>query len=210
MVALSIAITVLLANIYLFNTAQKNLALARSLTDATNLATSGIADLRTRVISAPMCFDATTNVPNDKLENFSFTGNGSPCTRAGIAGDINPDYPGLVNEDFCSPPSSRNPNYPGKAADGPSAVPLCTGPGVRNPLFVPGARKVVPIMETGTTSVDGILFTSTWVLTDVDLQHDGSPDMRDNVMKITIDVTWRLEDRDHSVKMTTFTTGKAP
>ncbi len=43
---MSIAIVVLLANIYLFNTAHKDLARARSITEATNLATSKIADFR--------------------------------------------------------------------------------------------------------------------------------------------------------------------
>jgi prepilin-type N-terminal cleavage/methylation domain-containing protein len=225
MIALSISVVVLLANLYLFNIAHRDLALARSITAATNLATGKIADLRARVINAPLCFDAATTVPNSKWENYGFTGNGSPCTRPGTTGsispnntgDLNPDYPGLVNEDLCSPPSSRDRDFPFKEAGWhppptpwiPPA-PLCTSPGVRNPLFVSGARKVVPITITETTTVDGIVFTSTAVLSDVDLQHDGFPDMKDEVMKITVDVGWTLADKPHHVGMTTFTTGKAP
>ena len=119
MVALSISIIVLLANIYLINTAHKNLARARSITAATNLATSRIADFRARVMDAPPCFTAATTTANAGLVNSGFTGNGSPCTT----GDINPDYPGLLNEDFCSPPSSRNPAYPLTAALGPRGFP---------------------------------------------------------------------------------------
>lgn len=51
MIAMSIAIVVLLANIYLFNTAQKDFALAKSVTEATNLATNKIADFRTMTIA---------------------------------------------------------------------------------------------------------------------------------------------------------------
>jgi hypothetical protein len=53
MIAMSIAIVVLLANIYLFNTAQKDFALAKSVTEATNLATNRIADFRAMAISRP-------------------------------------------------------------------------------------------------------------------------------------------------------------
>jgi prepilin-type N-terminal cleavage/methylation domain-containing protein len=51
MIALSISVVVLLANIYLFNTAHRDLALARSITEATNLATSKIADFRAMTIA---------------------------------------------------------------------------------------------------------------------------------------------------------------
>lgn len=51
MIALSIAIVVLLANIYLFNTSQKDFAMAKSVTEATNLASSKIADFRAMAIS---------------------------------------------------------------------------------------------------------------------------------------------------------------
>jgi prepilin-type N-terminal cleavage/methylation domain-containing protein len=51
MVAMSISIVALLANIYLINTANRDLALARSLTDATNLATNRIADFRAMTVA---------------------------------------------------------------------------------------------------------------------------------------------------------------
>ena len=51
MIAMAVSIVVLLANIYLFNTAHKNLALARSITNATNLATGRIADFRAMTIA---------------------------------------------------------------------------------------------------------------------------------------------------------------
>jgi prepilin-type N-terminal cleavage/methylation domain-containing protein len=51
MAAMAISIVALLANIYLINTANRDLALARSLTDATNLATTRIADFRAMTIA---------------------------------------------------------------------------------------------------------------------------------------------------------------
>ena len=52
MIAMAVAIAVLLANVYLFNRAQKDLAQARAVTAATNLATSKIADFRAMTIDA--------------------------------------------------------------------------------------------------------------------------------------------------------------
>ena len=209
MIAMSIAIVVLLANIYLFNTAQKNFTLAKSVTEATNLATSRIADFRTRVINAPLCFDAITVAADPKRNNYVFAGNGSPCTNLGVTGDINPDYPGLVNEEFCSPPSSRNPNYPLAASVGPSAVPLCTAPGVRNPLFV-SSDRVVGVVKTEEIAIDGVVFTLTWVVSDPDLDGNGTPEseMVDAAVKIKVDVAWTLENKPHHVTMTTFAAGK--
>ena len=209
MIAMSISIVVLLANIYLFNTAQKDFALAKSLTEATNLATNRIADFRTRVINAPLCFDAGTSVANPNRNNYGFAGNGSPCTNLGVTGDINPDYPGLVNEEFCSPPSSRNPNYPLAAALGPSAVPLCAAPGIRNPLFV-SSDRVVGVVKTEEIAIDGVVFTLTWVVSDPDLDGNGAPEseMVDAAAKIKVDVAWTLENKPHHVTMTTFSAGK--
>jgi len=51
MIAMSISIVVLLANLFLFSTAQKNLALSRSVTNATNLATSTFAALKGRSLT---------------------------------------------------------------------------------------------------------------------------------------------------------------
>lgn len=206
---MSIAIVVLLANIYLFNASQKNFARAKSVTEATNLATSRIADFRTRVINAPLCLDPVTRVADPKRNNYGFAGNGSPCTNLGVTGDINPDYPGLVNEEFCSPPSSRNPGYPLTAAAGPAAVPLCTAPGVRNPLFV-SSDRVVGAVKTETTAIDSVVYTLTWAVSDPDLDGNGAPEseMVDAAVKIKVDVAWTLENKPHHVTMTTFIAGK--
>jgi len=50
-IAMAISIVVLLANSYLINIASRDLAVARSLTDATNLATARIADFRAMTIA---------------------------------------------------------------------------------------------------------------------------------------------------------------
>lgn len=51
LVALSISVVALLANLFLVNNANQNLALARSLTDATNLATNKIASFNAKTIT---------------------------------------------------------------------------------------------------------------------------------------------------------------
>jgi type II secretory pathway pseudopilin PulG len=138
MIAMAITITVMLANLYMINTAQKNLAYSRALTDATNLATNKIAEFKARVVTTQACYDAGTKDYNDMLRDFSFSGNNSPCG----SGDINPDYPGLENEPFCSPAESVNSSYPLLAANQPAAAPICVAPGVRNPYFVSGGSAV--------------------------------------------------------------------
>lgn len=219
MIAMSVAITVLLANIYLFNTSQKDFALAKTITEATNLATNRIADFRARVMDASPCFKPGTTTPDPGLVNYGFTGNGSPCTT----GDINPDYPGLLNEDFCSPPSSRAPDFPLKAADGPSGTPLCEAPGARNSRFCNPAlnpndctvigRTEPPLADQRqkeTLAVDGIPFTLAWDVSYVDLDPAASPaaDLVGDLVKIKIDVAWMTADKGHHVNMATFTTGR--
>ena len=221
MIALAISIAVLFANIYLFNTAHKELARARSITAATNLATSKIADFRARVMDAPPCFSANTTTADPSLVNYAFAGNGSPCTT----GDINPDYPGLLNEDFCSPPSSRDPDYPLKAAAGPSGIPLCEAPGAVNPRFCNPAANPAACTVTGrteppaadqrqreTTTVDGVQLTLAWDVSYVDLDPANPPaaDLVGDLVKLKVDASWMLEGKDHHVTMATFTTGKAP
>lgn len=231
MIALSISIIVLVANISLINRAHKDLARARSITAATNLATSKIADFRARVMDAPPCFSANTRTANLALVNYGFTGNGSPCTT----GDINPDYPGLLNESFCSPPSSLKPDldpsspdpakeYPYKAAAGPASTPLCKAPGVVNPRFCNPAVNPVGCTVIGrteppatdqrqqeTTTLDGVPITLAWAVSYVDLDPANPPaaDLVGDLAKIKVDAAWVLESRDHHVTMATFTTGKA-
>lgn len=117
MTAMVITITVMLANLYLFDTARKNLAQSRALTAATNLATNKIAELKAKDIAA----------------------------------------------------------------------------------IVSG---------TEITPADDIPFTSTWVVSDVDLDHDGNPEMVDIVVKIKLDVRWTLAGKDHHLTLATFATGK--
>lgn len=51
MIAMSISVIVVLANIYLFNTTHRDLSLARTVTQATNLATEKIAEFRAKTIA---------------------------------------------------------------------------------------------------------------------------------------------------------------
>ena len=134
MIALAISIAVLFANIYLFNTAHKDLALARSVTSATNLATSRIADFRAMTIA-----------------------------------QIN------------------------------AASPTVTG----GPLAVRQGADV--------TTLDGVQFTRTWVVSAIDLQNATPPvaDLVGDLVKIRVDVAWTQANRNHNVTLTTFTTGKA-
>lgn len=231
MIALSLAIVVLLANIYLINTAHKDLARARSITAATNLATGKIADFRARVMDATPCFTAGTTIANPDLVNYTFTGNGSPCTT----GDINPAYPGLLNESFCSPPSSLKPDldslspnpaeeYPYKVADGPASTPLCKAPGVRNPRFCNPAVNPVGCTVVGRTeppaadqrqketiTSDNVPLTLAWDVSYVDLDPANPPaaDLVGDLVKIKVDAAWMVENKEHHVTMATFTTGMA-
>lgn len=120
MTAMVITITVMLANIYLFNMAQQNFAQSRAMSAATNLATGKIADFKAMAVA----------------------------------------------QIKAAPP------------------------------------------ESGPTPLDGILFTRTWVVTDVDIDHNGTPEMVGDVVKIKVDVRWTLANKQHHVAMATFTTGR--
>jgi len=241
MVAMVITITVMLATLAIFNASQRNFAAARAITNATNLGTTLIDDFKTRVISARPCFEIGSKTPADDLINASFSGNGSACA----GGDINPDYPGIVNEPFCSPASSFNTAYDGSS-------PLCIAPGVRNPAFalsetlahpccasgcgtdqiivaggsvitpagsviaedgasitLPGGSVVLP--QQSTTTVDGVTFTTNWIVSYVDVDNDATKtcDMTTDVLKIKIWVTWNQNKKINRVTFTTFTNGKA-
>ncbi len=118
MTAMAITIIVMLANLYLFDIARKNLAQSRALTAATNVATSKIAALKATAIAA-----------------------------------------------------------------------IASG--------------------SETTTSDGIQFASTWVVSNVDLDHNGTPEMVGDVVKIRLDVGWTLANKGHNLTMATFTTGKS-
>lgn len=134
MVALAVAISVLLANFYMYSTSQKDFALAKTITEATNLATNRIADFRAMTIT-----------------------------------QIN------------------------------AAAPTNTG----GALFVrQGGDEVI---------VDSVRFTRTWVVSAIDLQQATPPvaDLVGDLVKITIDVAWIAQGKDHHVRMATVTTGRA-
>lgn len=118
MAAMAITITVMLANLSLFNTARTNLSRGRAITLATNLATSKISDFKAMTIA-----QITTG------------------------------------------------------SDIPTA--------------------------------DGIQFYRSWVVSNVDLQNDGTPDMVGDVVKVTLNVGWVLANKSHHVTMATFLAGKS-
>lgn len=131
--AMAITITVMMANLYLFNTAQRNLAFSRSLTNATNLATNRIADFRAMTMAE---IDAAT------------------------------------------------------------------------PTVLPSPNPLNQRRGSDTASVDGLQFNRTWVVSAVDIEHDGIPDLTGEVVKIKVEVEWTLATKSHRVTMTTFSTGK--
>lgn len=55
----------------------------------------------------------------------------------------------------------------------------------------------------------GIRFTRNWVVSAVDLDHDGTPDMVGDIVKIRLDVGWTFASEPHHVTMATFTTGRS-
>jgi prepilin-type N-terminal cleavage/methylation domain-containing protein len=137
-VAMAVTIVVMLANLYMFNTAQKDLAFGKSLTNATNLATGKIDDFKTQTI------------PQIKT-----------------------------------------------AAPDVQASP--------NPLDV---RR-----GTDTVTLDGVAYTRTWTVSDIDLENaavNPVAELVGDLVKIKVDVAWSAANKGHHVTMATFTTGKAP
>ena len=120
MTAMVVTITVMLANLYLFNIAHGNLSQSRALTAATNLAAGKVAEFRGMTIAQ--------------------------------------------------------------------------------------IKAAAP--ESTPTRLDGIDFTRTWVVTDVDLNSDGTAEMVGDVVKIRLDVSWDQSNKVHHVAIATFTTGK--
>lgn len=133
MIAMAITIVVMLANLTLFNTAQRNLAHARALTEATNLASGRLADFRAMTIA--------------QIE--------------AAAPDLD---------------ASPNPLRVRRGSDAATA--------------------------------DGVPFTRSWAVSDVDLAQDGAADLVGDAVKIRVEVTWELAGRQHRVAMASITTGK--
>jgi prepilin-type N-terminal cleavage/methylation domain-containing protein len=187
MVAMSISIVALLANLFLFNTASKDLAAARSLTDATNLAMEKIADFRSKTIAQIQA--ETPYLPG-----------GTPPVLRGQTGTT------LPVQSLCIP-SSVNPLLRrwGRETNCPDCA--------------------YADCESSTCPVEAI-FTRTWLVTAVDLDHHGTPnnecdDTPDmctdalnmvscDVVNVSLDVSWTQADKVHHVTMTTFVTGVTP
>jgi prepilin-type N-terminal cleavage/methylation domain-containing protein len=62
--------------------------------------------------------------------------------------------------------------------------------------------------KSDTTQVNGVAFTRSWTVSNVDVDHDGTSDMTGDIVKIKLDVTWRVMNRNHRIAMATMTTGK--
>jgi prepilin-type N-terminal cleavage/methylation domain-containing protein len=96
MIAMAISIVVLLANLFLFTTAQKNLATSRALTDATNLATGKIAEFRTMTIaqinaSAPTA-QAAPNPLNARQGSDTVSSGGTTFSRTWLVSAIDLEH----------------------------------------------------------------------------------------------------------------------
>lgn len=95
MVAMAIGVVVLLANIALINTAHKNLAHAKSITAATDLATSKLADFRAMTIPQITAASPTDLGGGAHSGNDSVTVDGLLYERSWVVSsiDLNPAAP---------------------------------------------------------------------------------------------------------------------
>lgn len=62
--------------------------------------------------------------------------------------------------------------------------------------------------KSDTVESEGVQFSRTWTVADVDVDNDGDFDMVDDIVKIKLDVDWTYRGRPHTVSLTTLTTGK--
>jgi hypothetical protein len=119
MVAMSISVVVLLANIYLFNTAHRDLSVARSVTVATNLATDKVAEFRAMTIAqiaaavppvspVPCPSSTRTNPLNRRQGSDISVRDGISFTRTWVVASVDLDHNGTPNNecddspDMCS------------------------------------------------------------------------------------------------------------
>jgi prepilin-type N-terminal cleavage/methylation domain-containing protein len=101
MISMAVTITVLLANLYIFNTVQKNLAFGRATTAATNLATDKIADFRGLTVAEIFTAAPTTVAASPLRIRTGFdqrTADGVLFTRAWTVSDV--DVDGDANRDL--------------------------------------------------------------------------------------------------------------
>jgi len=202
--AMAIMIVVMLANLFLFSTAAKNYAAAKAFTEATDLANAKIGELKARLLSTCPCFTAGTETCDDGLADFAFSGTGSPCG----SGDVNPDYPGLINASFCWPAATVNASYPV-----PSGSALCESSGTRNPAFtaLSWKRGNIGLVNDETLAPHDVLYALTWGVNEVDLDHDGTvdPELQGELVEIRVGVTWAVAGEQHELHMASFAAGRS-
>jgi len=103
-IAMAIGLVVMLANLFLFGTASRDLAASRALTDATNLATGKIADFRAmslpEIVAAAPSVDPSPNPLEVRRGTETVAAGGTTFTRAwavslaDLGGDGAPDLVG--------------------------------------------------------------------------------------------------------------------
>jgi hypothetical protein len=185
MTAMMISIIVMLANLAIFNVANRNFAYSRALTNATNHATDKINWCKTRLVTTQPCLNGTGSI-DTSLVNLSFPASGSPCLTGGVVNTA--EYPGLEDQ------------------------PLYLSAGIVNPSYsyTTGPASVVGLTQSdpSPTVIDGVSFNRSWVVSYADPNNDGVFTMKSDVVKVKVTVTWIQNGKSHQVQMATFTTGK--
>jgi len=59
-----------------------------------------------------------------------------------------------------------------------------------------------------TRTLEGILYTLDWEVSDIDVDGDSAPDMVGDLVKVNLDVNWDYRGSTHRVSMATLTSGK--
>ena len=99
--AMAITIVVMLANLFLFSTASKNLAAARVLTEATNLATGSLSNFRAMTIAqieaAAPSVDPTPNPLDVRRGTDTVTAGGVPFTRTWVVSRVDLEGDGIAD-----------------------------------------------------------------------------------------------------------------
>ena len=183
MIATAISIVVILANLAVFNVANKNFAYTRAMTNATNHATDKINEFKTKLITSQPCKNTVTGLIDNSLVNTAFPGSGTPCLAGG---SVNVEYPGLEDQPLYLPSGAVNPSY----------------------SYGTGPASIVGVTQSDSTAIGGVTFTRTWVISFADPNNDGVFTMKSDVVKVKVVVSWTQYGKNHHVTMTTFTTGK--
>lgn len=154
-----IGVVALVANMTMFSYAEKDFTYARSLTDATNVATTQLAAFKTMTIAE---IQATTVAP--------------------VAAEKTADL-------------SRKPPL------GLSS-PLLLGWHEERPGLAAAAGKA------DCTQVGGRAYCRSWAVSNVDVDADGTADMAGGIIRIKLTVDWWAGAKQHTVTVTTMTTGR--